>query len=75
LTIAYIFDVQLFTTGIPLSRIVFFMIAPLWFFVKLRTAFLTIDVILNYLVKTVIFIILIVCLRHTALGAGMFAIS
>ena len=65
---------QLFTAGIPLSGMMFFIIALLWFFVKLRTAFLAVDMILDYLVKTVIFKILIFCVFHTALGTSVLAI-
>lgn len=44
-------------------------------FMKFRTAFLAVDMIPHYLVKAIILVILIVCVHHTALGAGMLAIS
>jgi hypothetical protein len=56
--------------GIP-----FIIITPLRFFVKLCTAFLTVDMKPHYLVKAVILEILIVGILHTTLGAGMFAVS
>jgi hypothetical protein len=56
--------------GIP-----FIIITPLRFFVKLCTAFLTVDMKPHYLVKAVILEILVVGILHAALGAGMFAVS
>jgi hypothetical protein len=56
--------------GIP-----FIIITPLRFFVKLCTAFLTVDMIPHYLVKAVILEILVVSICCTALGAGTLTVS
>lgn len=56
-------------------RIPFIPIAPLWFFMEYCATFLTVDMIPHYLVKAVIFEILVVSILHATLGAGMLTVS